>query len=79
MRIFIPKEYEEDKKLPVIYLLDGLTVYMGKTFYEDLVSYVKAIGLKAILVAIGDKTGADRQRDFSPAGCGGGSGKDFDN
>lgn len=79
MRIFIPKEYEEDKNLPVVYLLDGLTVYMGRTFYEDLLTYTKAIGLKAILVAVGDKTGLVRERDFAPAGCGGGSGKDFDN
>ncbi|MEZ5039166.1 MAG: alpha/beta hydrolase-fold protein [Saprospiraceae bacterium] len=79
LRIFIPKEYEDNKKLPVVYLLDGLTVYMGRTFYEDLVSYAKSIGLKAILVAIGDKTGADRTRDFAPAGCGGGDGKHFDN
>lgn len=79
LRIFIPKEYEDNKNLPVVYLLDGLTVYMGRTFYEDLVTYVKSIGLKAILVAVGDKTGADRARDFFPAGCGGGDGTNFDN
>ena len=77
--IFIPKEYSENKNLPVLYLLDGLTVYEGLTFFEEGIIYMEEVGLDAILVAIGDKEGLERARDFLAEGCGGGNEEDFNN
>jgi len=75
IKILLPKEYETDKNLPVVYLLDGLTVNPGNTngpiFFQDLVSYANDVGLNAILVAVGDKLGSERSRDYLPSGCDG--------
>lgn len=72
VNIFIPGEYEDNKDLPVVYLLDGLWEFDGQTNFEEVQFAMGAVGLDAILVAVGDKTGAERARDFLAAGCGGG-------
>jgi predicted alpha/beta superfamily hydrolase len=75
IKILLPKEYETDKNLPVVYLLDGLTVNPGNNngpiFFQELVSYAHDVGLNAILVAVGDNKGAERARDYLASGCGG--------
>ena len=63
--IFLPAVFETDKNLPVIYLTDGARLF------EILLQKSKEIGLQAIIVAIGDKEGTDRIRDYSPSFCGG--------
>ncbi len=64
LRIYLPAEYDSDKNLPVLYVLDG------KTYYEDLKKYIKEIGLNAIIVGIGDHLSENendlRRRDFLP-------------
>ena len=71
MKIFIPKEYEDDKNLPIVYLLDGLLAgpVDGVVFFDNVVASLKNVGLKAILVAVGDKTNVSREIDFLAAGC----------
>ena len=71
LRIFIPKEYETDKNLPIVYLLDGLlpSPLDNVIFYDEVVGSMQNIGLKAILVAVGDRTGVDREIDFLAQGC----------
>ena len=71
MKIFLPKEYEENKNLPVVYLLDGLlsSPLDGVVFFDQVVGSIQHIGLKAILVAVGDETGVDREIDFLAQGC----------
>lgn len=75
IKILLPKEYETDKNLPVVYLLDGLTANPGRPngpiFFQDLISYANNVGLNAILVAVGDQVGLKRERDFLASGCGG--------
>ncbi len=73
LKIFLPAIFATDKNLPVIYLTDGLDLF------EILKQKSKEIGLQAIIVAIGDKEGADRQRDFFPSFCGGRTDDSFEN
>jgi predicted alpha/beta superfamily hydrolase len=79
VHILIPGEYEENKNLPVVYLLDGLLEFDGETNFEDVTFSMSAIGLNAILVGVGDNTGAARSRDFLAGGCSGGSDDGFNN
>ena len=67
LKIFLPAAFETDKNLPVIYSTDG------SILFDILKQKTKEIGLQAIIVAIGDKEGADRIRDYSPSFCGGGA------
>lgn len=71
MKIFIPREYENDKNLPVVYLLDGLlpSPLDNVVFFDEVVGSMQKIGLKAILVAVGDKRGVAREEDFLGQGC----------
>jgi len=73
LKIFLPAVFKTDKNLPVIYLTDGLFLF------ELLKQKTKEIGLQAIIVAIGDKEGSDRIRDYAPSFCGGGANDGFEN
>ena len=67
LKYFIPASYEENKKLPAIYVIDG--IYM----FDRVLSYTKNLDFDAIIVALGDQEfgNGERQRDFTPLGCGG--------
>lgn len=65
LKYFIPASYEDNKNLPAIYLLDG--IYM----FDEVLSYTKTLDFDAIIVALGNREGAERTRDYTPFGCGG--------
>ncbi len=78
-RIFIPKEYVDTKDLPIVYATDGLFEINGIINYDDVLNAVRASGVIAIIVAVGDKTGVERSKDFLAEGCLSGDGNSFNN
>ena len=71
MEIYLPAEYETNKNLPIVYLLEGVKVAQstGEKFIDVVVGTMNNVGLKAILVAVGDRSGVERELDFLAPGC----------
>lgn len=71
VQIYLPDDFREDEKLPVLYIMDGQNAFSDEESYAGkswgFVDYVKAHQLRLIMVALDCAMGPyEREKEYGP-------------